>query len=386
MMQTGAHVSILNRRTFLGLGIFFAVAGLLYGLALNLSSGWEAGELVYRMSLDYLLKYLISLPILWVAFVATRALALKWRIAIVTGLALPYTFVWQASYYWFCDFFELGHLEGAGSWWDIYIPLLVYAWQFAALFALEYHANAVAASARASALAEEAVRSELTALRAQINPHFLYNTYNAINASLPPELEATRELLAQLAGMFRYQVSVSREDLVPLQGELDFIRDYLALEQVRMGERLRYSIEVDETLAELRFPPLLLQPLIENAIKHGLSPKLEGGTVTLHISATEAPESLVNVKVCDDGIGLEASRAQPIRQGTGVGLATTRKRLELQFGAVLHLKQREAGGTLAHFALPLDALQVKSQSASMEDARLQSSDRAEQAQLSPARG
>ena len=397
----GTHVSILGARTYAALAAFFVVAAVLYGLTLELTSDWSAGRVVERMTIDYALKALLSVPAVYLAFVATRRWPRGARIALVLALALPYAFAWRWAYYAVCDAFAIGHLDGYSAWWDIYIPLLVYAWQFAALFAWEYHADAVAASTRASALAQAAVTSELTALRAQMNPHFLYNTYNAISASLPPELESTRELLAQLAGMFRYQVSVSREALVPLSGELDFLRDYLGLEQVRMGDRLRYAIDVDAGLEDLHFPPLLLQPLIENAIRHGLSPKLAGGTVALRIErrADDGPSPRVWVTVSDDGVGLDApgptaTTTTLLRAGTGVGLATTRKRLELQFGAALDLRAGEAGGTVASFALPLDALRPGADRATSSATATATAtatagvrpDRARGAQISPARG
>ena len=338
---------ISQRKVALTLLIFYVFAAVAYGLTLELTSRWEAEQVPQRMLLDYGLKALVSLPLVYLVFGVMRRRRETEQLFVTALLALPFAFAWQLSYYAVGDLVGVGHMGPVGRWWDIYIPTLVYCIQFLILFAAQYHNRTLAATQRAERLAALAQASELAALKAQVNPHFLFNTLNAISASLPPEREDTRELMGRLADLFRYQVIASQSETVPLRRELDFVRDYLTLARARMGARLTYDIELAEGVPhEAPVLPMLLQPIVENAVKHGLSPKLSGGHVVVQVGRVG---DRLRVEVEDDGVGLGASGAS----GTGVGLANTRRRLELTYGTELQLVDRAGGGTRVLFDVPI---------------------------------
>ena len=173
-------------------------------------------------------------------------------------------------------------------------------------------------------LREQAHHSELAALKAQIDPHFLFNTLNSISASVPPELERTRELIAQLAHTFRFALVASRHEVLPLGEELAFLRDYLALEQARFGARLQVEFVVDDALLTQLVPPMLVQPLVENAVRHGIAPSVAGGCLT--VTAASYGPGGVRITVADTGVGTAAPAAL-LGNATGLGLRNTHARL-----------------------------------------------------------
>lgn len=181
-------------------------------------------------------------------------------------------------------------------------------------------------SLRAEALAHAA---RLDALRVQLNPHFLFNALNAIS-TLVVDGRATEAatMIARLADLLRSTLERPLNDEVPLSTELDLVRRYLDIEQVRLGDRLRVETAVDANALDGRVPSLLLQPLVENAVRHAIAPREEGGRIL--ISATQA-DGRLHLSVDDDGPGL----ATPLN-GTGIGLANTRERLIHRYGTDHH--------------------------------------------------
>jgi len=300
-----------------------------------------------RVGLDYFTKLLVTAPIWYVLFRARRHWPLPRRLLLhAVGLPL-YVLVWRLTYYGLSDLLGVGRMQGNSQVWDIYITGLFYCIQFGLFHAYEYYTNLRRQQQREAELRALALQSEISALKAQINPHFLYNTFNAISASVPPELEATREMLAQLADLFRYQLKASRSERVTVADELDFIQKYLSLEQARFGERLRVHYAVaDDALTEL-IPPMLLQPLVENAVKHGISPLIEGGDVFINI---EKQPGLVRFRITDTGKGLNGHRH---RLFEGVGLNNTKLRIEKAFGQPLHITDNDPHGVIVTFDIPV---------------------------------
>ena len=241
----------------------------------------------------------------------------------------------------------VGHLQGSGQWWDIYIPALFYILQFGIFHAWHYYQDLRRTELARAESERLALTSELSALKAQLNPHFLYNAFNTISASTGPGQERTRDMIAQLSDLFRYQLRANRKSLLPLRDELDFVTDYLALEKERFGQRLDYRVTVEQPgLYDALIPPLLLQPLVENAVRHGLSPLVAGGTVTVSAAATERELVLT---VADDGIGFEVSDA-----AAGYGITNTHRRLALLYGSDLTIHSTPGGGgTHCTFSIPL---------------------------------
>jgi LytS/YehU family sensor histidine kinase len=157
-------------------------------------------------------------------------------------------------------------------------------------------------------------------------------------------------MIARLGDMFRYILRAARQETVSLEEELHFVEDYLALERDRFGERLQYSIEADPDLLQCQIPPMLLQPLVENAVKHGISPKLEGGRLRLSLRGTERG---LLVQISDSGIGLQGQQPGELLR-KGVGLANTAARLEKMYGAALRIEPALPNGLQISFEIPVN--------------------------------
>jgi signal transduction histidine kinase len=174
------------------------------------------------------------------------------------------------------------------------------------------------AAREARLLAEQA---QLAALRARLNPHFLYNALHSVGALVGRDPRRADQALERLGDLLRYVLDAPDE--VPFRREWAFIQDYLAFEQLRLGERLRLESEVEPAAGAVLAPPLILQPLVENAVRHGLADRPEGGRIAL--GARVEGEQLV-LTVEDDGAG------QPAEEGTGIGVSSVRERLRVLYG------------------------------------------------------
>lgn len=172
------------------------------------------------------------------------------------------------------------------------------------------------------------IRAELEALRAQLDPHFLFNTLHTITALVKRDAEGAQAALERFAELMRYVLDAerARSDEVALDEELRFVRSYLALEQLRLGDRLRVVEEIDDEALECALPRLTLQPLVENAIRHGIAPRAQGAT--LRIAARVEGQTL-HLEIADDGVGGDA---RSVEQG-GVGFTVVRQRLAARHGA-----------------------------------------------------
>src|SRR5205823_2987934 len=135
-------------------------------------------------------------------------------------------------------------------------------------------------------------RAELKALQAQINPHFFFNTLNTISSLIPEDPDSAQRTLGMMADLSRYAFASAQNELVPLSRELDFARVYLAIEQLRFGSRLRVELPDIRRAEGIVLPPLILQPLIENAVKHGIAPRICGGAVCVRLDRDESAFSL----------------------------------------------------------------------------------------------
>ncbi len=225
----------------------------------------------------------------------------------------------------------------------------------AALFALVLNGVIFAlygSTTKRLAAERRATEAQLRLLQAQIEPHFLFNTLANVEALLEHDLPKARRMLSSFTDYLRVSLGALRQQESPLGQELDLARSYLLLLQTRMEDRLTFSIEADETTLRVQVPPLLLQPLVENAVVHGLEPAIAGGTVQVRARLQGAHLVL---EVQDDGRGL-ASPARPgARKGAGMALDNIRQRLAGRYGgaATLELLPGQPG-TLARITLPLD--------------------------------
>ena len=202
-------------------------------------------------------------------------------------------------------------------------------------------------TARLQALLTQA---RLDALRSQLNPHFLFNTLNAVSALVERDPRGVRRMIARLSNLLRYTLEESAEQEVPLTRELDLLSEYVELMQIRFQGKLNVAMHVDDTARGALVPSLILQPLLENAIKHGTS-RLVGATVgEIEIGARRDGDDL-RVSVVDNGPGSTPGVAS---EGTGVGLINTTARLRQMYGAAygVTLRARPEGGTIAEIVLP----------------------------------
>ena len=190
---------------------------------------------------------------------------------------------------------------------------------------------------------QQATEAQLKLLQSQLEPHMLFNTLANLRALIGTDPARATVMLDHLIDYLRATLSASRAIRHSLADEFDRLQDYLALMQVRMGSRLAYTLDLPPELATQAVPTLLLQPLVENAIKHGLEPKIEGGSVA--VSARREGENIV-LDVTDNGVGLE--------DGTGFGLAQVRERLQATYGsqAAIYLGAGHAGFTKASITFP----------------------------------
>ena len=216
-----------------------------------------------------------------------------------------------------------------------------------------------ASRARAELRANEA---QLRLLQGQMEPHFLFNTLANVISLIDADAPRAKHMLEALTDYLRASLGGLRREDSTLAGELDLARRYLQLMQTRMGDRLRFEIDADDALGRAALMPLVLQPLIENAVKHGLEPQVDGGTVRVKAArVTLDGEDCLQVCVEDDGAGLAAAARRPRRRvaggadGNGIALANLRERLQARFGvtARLTLTERESGaGTRACLVVP----------------------------------
>jgi two-component system LytT family sensor kinase len=196
------------------------------------------------------------------------------------------------------------------------------------------------------------LEARLDALQRQINPHFLFNTLNSITSLVRMKPELAREMTVKLANILRALLK-DHDTYVPLSNELSFTDDYLDIEVVRFGaDKLRVEKEIDPRTLDVMVPSILLQPLIENSIKHGLEPRIQGGTVTLR---SKLSGDRVLIEVADDGVGMgNRPRLGSRSNGAGIGMKNVRERLEVLYGAQASFSvvSNPGRGTLVSIEIP----------------------------------
>ena len=223
-----------------------------------------------------------------------------------------------------------------------------YFWEREKMARLE--AAAALERSRTETVERQIAEARLRLLQAQIEPHFLFNTLANLQALIPADPARAQLMLDHLNEFLHAALAASRKERNTLRSEFALLRDYLEILAIRMDKRLRYRLELPDSLAGAEMPPMLLQPLVENAIKHGLEPKLDGGEIEVRASAGDGRLVL---EVTDTGLGLGAAATS----GTRTGIAQVRERLAAVYGssASLELAGNPGGGVAATLRLPLPA-------------------------------
>ena len=225
-------------------------------------------------------------------------------------------------------------------------------WYYARIRIAQTRLQLEAESWRAVAAERSAAQAELQALRAQVEPHFLFNTLANVSALIERDPAAARALVDDLARHLRATLRHARAEAVPLGEELAVTTSLLAITGRRFGARLRWQVDLPAELASWPIAPMLVQPLVENAVKHGIEPLTEGGQVAVRAQETGTGELLI--EVIDTGRGLEAAAAAPSGEASGIGLVNLRQRLAAIYGpqAQLTLHPNTPRGTVARLRLP----------------------------------
>ncbi len=262
------------------------------------------------------------------------ALALSLPISVAIGASLAFS------------------LTGFGSWGDprAWQPLVIglffgFIGVVAVLLSERIEAEVKQQQLIKSESEKRAIEAHLKLLQAQIEPHFLFNTLANVGSLIDSDPALAKQLLERLNDWLRVALARARSDSATLGDELDMLENYLQIMKIRFGERLNWHIQVPEDARRSAFPPMLLQPLVENAVRHGIEPKLGGGGIGIRARIERAS---LHVEVSDSGMGLQDNN------GAGMGLANVRARLASLFGDAgrLTLQGAAGGGVTATLELP----------------------------------
>lgn len=204
--------------------------------------------------------------------------------------------------------------------------LLMYVAIVASALGLEAHRRYRDRELHASQLEVQLAQARLQALKSQLHPHFLFNTLHAISTLMHRDVDAADRMMSRLSDLLRLSLDTFGTHTVSLRQELDFLRRYLEIEQIRFGDRLAVELDIEPLTLDAEVPSFILQPLVENAVRHGISPRARGGTVRLRSDRDHGTLTLI---VEDDGVGLPDGNG--VRR-EGVGLSNTRARLSQLYG------------------------------------------------------
>jgi two-component system, LytTR family, sensor kinase len=217
-------------------------------------------------------------------------------------------------------------------------------------FTLKGDAERMASELKEKELNEERLtrlkmKAELEALQAKINPHFLFNTLNSIASLISENPKAAEATVEKLSELFRYTLKDADKSTVTIGEELEIVRTYLEIEKVRFGDRLQYSISYEGSILDLRVPALLIQPLVENSIKHGIAKDIQGGNILIDVRKID---KMCRIMVQDDGKGF-----QTINTENGFGLRSIRERLKYMYADEASLQILQDNPTQIIISIPL---------------------------------
>jgi signal transduction histidine kinase len=272
------------------------------------------------------------------AYILAYSLATQpgWAILVVKSL-LPYLRYWYMQ--------------------DVLMAVLAYAMTVAATHAFLYYRSFQQGQLRAAQLQAQLANANLTALKMQLHPHFLFNALHSISALQMTDRDAAQKMTALLGDFLRMTLRDLHRQEIPLRQEFEFLERYLAIEQMRFGSRLRFSLEAAAEILDAAVPQLILQPIVENAVRHGIAPYGCGGEIA--VSAVRDSDHLL-LTVQDSGPGILEERLQA-PASSGLGLANTRARLSQLYGIAQHLTldNLACGGFRVQIEIPFHVLEGK---------------------------
>lgn len=250
----------------------------------------------------------------------------------------------------------VGSWQSGATYSEAFRPLLVKTWHYNLLIywvilavsqAFDYYRRYRERELHASELEKHLAQAKLQALQMQLNPHFLFNTLHSISSLMHKDIEAADRMIMRLSDLLRAALDSADTQEVSLRKELELLQLYLGIEQIRFGDRLSIQLDIAPEALEAQVPNLILQPLVENAIRHGIEPRAKPGRIELHAMRQD---NTLTLRVCDNGKGLPP--AKPAREG--VGLSNTRARLRELYGAAHRFEfgDQPEGGLRVEMVIP----------------------------------
>jgi sensor histidine kinase YesM len=318
IIQTGQNVAVAARggaRLPFDFALSVAFAGAAVWAVLTLVVFWLARRfpLDRRPRTPSIVVHTLSSGVI----ALTEVLA-SFVIAALTGMMTSETFM---------DFFFLGFPFNIVVYWMI----------VGVAHALMYYRRLRLRDAQAARLTTRLAQTELHLLKSQLHPHFLFNALNSVSALMHRDVKAADRMLARLSELLRGALDHQSTHEVSLEEEVEFLEAYLEIEQVRLGDRLSVDIDVPGSVLDARVPHMILQPLVENAIRHGIAPRAAPGHITIR---ARGRRGMLDIEVIDDGVGIAAGRSP----NGGLGLANTRSRLQQLYGDTFSFDPRNVAG------------------------------------------
>jgi two-component sensor histidine kinase len=335
---------------------FWTLLGLSFASQFYISSAKAGLDVTWRQAVNYALGdwyvfALLSVPVIHLAR-RFRFEGGNWgrSFAVHAAGGVVFSAAYMVLRAW------VGQWQSQAPFQDVFRPLLVKTWHFNLLIywgivvvshAFAYYRKYRERELRASELEKRLAQAKLQALQMQLNPHFLFNTLHSISSLMHKDVEAADKMIARLSDLLRAALAGADTQEVSLQRELELLRLYLSIEQIRFGSRLTVKMNIAPDTLEAQVPNLVLQPLVENAIRHGIEPRARPGCIELRAERQDDRLSLV---VSDDGAGVGANGT--IKEG--VGLSNTRSRLRELYGPAhrVELVPGQEGGVRSEMNIP----------------------------------
>ncbi len=347
------------QRRWIKWSLFFAFwtsIGLSFAFQFYISSAKAGLEVTWKQAVSYALGdwyvfALLSIPVIWLARrfnfdSGNRARSLAVHVPGSLLFSLAYMILRAL----------VGRWQSDASFLEAFQPLLVKTWHFnlliywvivAVSFAFDYYGKFRERELRAAELEKNLVKAKLQALQMQLNPHFLFNSLHSISALMHQDVESADRMIVRLSDLLRAALENSDAQEVTLRAELKFLQSYLEIEQIRFGSRLAVKTQIPPDVLDARVPNLILQPLLENAIRHGIEPHAKPGVIELRAQRANGELTL---DVSDNGGGVNDANAL----NEGVGLSNTRARLRTLYGEAhrFELSNRPEGGLRVRVTIP----------------------------------
>ena len=363
MIQRSHNPATKNQRSWrlpLATAVIFTAIGLVFAFQRYVAAGFAGDPLSWRTAwigsaIVWWSWALVTPLIAWLAHKLPISVERPWAVAVhipagvavaivhaVAIAAITPQFFYRPAFAPIRDMFR-GRISSA-----LAFDVLVYFLILTVVYLIGYVRDSRRREIESSQLEAALARSQLVALQGQLQPHFLFNTLNSIVALISVDPDRATLMIRKLSDLLRYCLAVSERSEVPLSEEIEFARAYLEIQKIRFEDRLEYQFDIDRASSDGLVPSFVLQPLVENAVKFSLNDDAKVGHVRVSSSQNDGQ---LKVMVSDDGPGITQNN---MPESTGIGIRTTRARLEQLYGSDLQFKfaTRDGGGTVVSIGIP----------------------------------